>query len=170
VLTTLVFREREIQTKEGQWRLVRIMPYRTHENLIDGLVITFVDIDWLKRAQRSDNEARAHSEDIVDAIDTGLLVVDAQQTVVSANRAFYDLFATSSKRVIGQRLNAFGDGLGNLSKLIDAFPELIADGDRAAIEIARVTPRPNDVELAISARRLSDRNEPSVLVIFEPQG
>ncbi|HTU62636.1 MAG TPA: PAS domain-containing protein, partial [Polyangiales bacterium] len=40
VLSTLVFREREIQTKEGSWRLMRIMPYRTHENLIDGLVMT----------------------------------------------------------------------------------------------------------------------------------
>ena len=31
-MRSLVFREREIQTKNDEWRLMRIMPYRTHEN------------------------------------------------------------------------------------------------------------------------------------------
>ena len=44
VLDTLVFREREVRSNKGKWYLMRIMPYRTSENLIDGLTVTFVEI------------------------------------------------------------------------------------------------------------------------------
>jgi two-component system CheB/CheR fusion protein len=60
VLRTLVFREREIQTKDGEWRMMRIMPYRTHENLIDGLVITFVDIDRFRRGAAAGAAPQPH--------------------------------------------------------------------------------------------------------------
>jgi two-component system CheB/CheR fusion protein len=61
VLRTLVFREREIQTKSGEWRLMRIMPYRTHENLIDGLVMTFIDIDRFRRHASDSETTRSHT-------------------------------------------------------------------------------------------------------------
>ncbi len=41
VLETLVYKERQVETKSGEWFLLRIMPYRTTENLIDGGVLTF---------------------------------------------------------------------------------------------------------------------------------
>jgi PAS domain S-box-containing protein len=43
VLRTLVFKETEVSTRDGRWFMVRIMPYRTIENVIDGVVITFTD-------------------------------------------------------------------------------------------------------------------------------
>jgi len=48
VLRTLVFHEKQVQTKDGRWYRVRIMPYRTQENVIDGVVITFIDITEIK--------------------------------------------------------------------------------------------------------------------------
>ena len=44
VLRTLVFKEMEVATNEGAWYMMRIVPYRTSDNVIDGLVITFIDI------------------------------------------------------------------------------------------------------------------------------
>ena len=44
VLRTLVFAQKEIPTNEGRWYSVRIMPYRTFDDRIDGLVITFINI------------------------------------------------------------------------------------------------------------------------------
>ena len=44
VMRTLVFSEKAVATSDGRWFLVRIMPYRTLDNRIDGVVITFVDI------------------------------------------------------------------------------------------------------------------------------
>ena len=44
VIRSLVFSERQVPTKNGRWYNVRIMPYRTIENVIDGVVVTFINI------------------------------------------------------------------------------------------------------------------------------
>ncbi|MGE5222543.1 MAG: CheR family methyltransferase [Omnitrophica WOR_2 bacterium] len=49
VVNTLVSRAIEVQAKDGAWYLINIRPYRTLENVIDGAVITFVDITQQKR-------------------------------------------------------------------------------------------------------------------------
>jgi two-component system, chemotaxis family, CheB/CheR fusion protein len=49
VLATLQTREREVRTEDGQWFLMRVNPYRTRTNLIDGLVLTFTDISERKK-------------------------------------------------------------------------------------------------------------------------
>jgi two-component system CheB/CheR fusion protein len=51
VLRTLVFIERQIVSKSGAWYSVRIMPYRTSDDIIDGLVLTFTDITALKKME-----------------------------------------------------------------------------------------------------------------------
>ncbi|MFP4588122.1 MAG: chemotaxis protein CheB [Desulfohalobiaceae bacterium] len=51
VLDTLVPLEREVQTIEGKWYMMRIMPYRTRQDRIQGAVLTFRDVDAQKKAQ-----------------------------------------------------------------------------------------------------------------------
>ncbi len=51
VLATLVGVEKIEQSAEGRWYVLRIFPYRTVANLVEGVVITFVDISELKRAE-----------------------------------------------------------------------------------------------------------------------
>jgi two-component system, chemotaxis family, CheB/CheR fusion protein len=51
VLRTLVFNETEIETNDQRWFNVRIMPYRTLDDRIDGLVITFIDISKAKKLE-----------------------------------------------------------------------------------------------------------------------
>ena len=59
VLRTLAYKEVEVQSSTGQWYLMRIMPYRTSVNVIEGLVMTFVDIDPLKKTEQKLAEATA---------------------------------------------------------------------------------------------------------------
>ncbi len=53
VLENLVPKETEVQTKTGEWYFLRIRPYRTLENVIEGAVITFTEISVMKQAQES---------------------------------------------------------------------------------------------------------------------
>jgi two-component system, chemotaxis family, CheB/CheR fusion protein len=62
VLRTLVFIEKQVATRDGRWFLVRIMPYRTLENRIDGVVITFSNITEAKRLEAQLRQARAGTE------------------------------------------------------------------------------------------------------------
>ena len=56
VLRTLVFRETNIPTNDQRWYMVRIMPYRTYNDHIDGLVITFIDITHAKKLEEELNK------------------------------------------------------------------------------------------------------------------
>ena len=51
VLRTLVFQERQVKTQSEHWYRVRIMPYRTQDDVIDGVVITFIDINEIKKLE-----------------------------------------------------------------------------------------------------------------------
>lgn len=51
VLRTLAFQEKQVTTHDGRWCRVRIMPYRTQDNVIDGVVITFIDITEIKHLE-----------------------------------------------------------------------------------------------------------------------
>lgn len=59
VLDTLESKDIEVQTKTGVWYLLRIRPYRTIEDFIKGAVITFTDINEIKRAEEIMKEAKA---------------------------------------------------------------------------------------------------------------
>jgi two-component system CheB/CheR fusion protein len=49
VLDTLVPKEREVRTADGKWYLARIQPYRTLDNVIEGVVLTFTEVTDFKR-------------------------------------------------------------------------------------------------------------------------
>ncbi|CAB1061908.1 Multidomain signal transduction protein including CheB-like methylesterase, CheR-like methyltransferase and BaeS-like histidine kinase [Olavius sp. associated proteobacterium Delta 1] len=51
VINDLAFREKEVQSKDGRFYSIRTAPYRTSENVIDGVVITFVDVSQAKRLE-----------------------------------------------------------------------------------------------------------------------
>ena len=51
VLRTLVFTQKEVPANNGRWFLIRIMPYRTFDDRIDGIVITFINITDQKKIE-----------------------------------------------------------------------------------------------------------------------
>jgi two-component system CheB/CheR fusion protein len=60
VLRTLAFSDREVATADGRWFQVKIMPYRTQQNMINGVVITFNDVSRAKHLEAALREA-AHT-------------------------------------------------------------------------------------------------------------
>jgi two-component system CheB/CheR fusion protein len=62
VLRTLVFIEKQVATRDGRWFLVRIMPYHTLDNRIDGVVITFSNITEAKRLEAQLRQTRAETK------------------------------------------------------------------------------------------------------------
>jgi two-component system CheB/CheR fusion protein len=66
VLRTLVFSEKQIAARDGRWFLVRIMPYRTMEEVIDGLVITFSNITAAKTLETQLREENARLKRLLE--------------------------------------------------------------------------------------------------------
>ena len=103
VIDTLSVRESEVQDRQGHWYSLRIRPYRTLENKIDGAVILLVDVDTLRRA-------REYAESIVATVRESLLVLDGNLRVQSASRSFYATFQVTPEETEGRFLYELGGG------------------------------------------------------------
>ena len=146
VLTSLTPLGREIEAEGGAWYVRRILPYRTQDNRIDGVVITFADISEIKAAEREIRAARAYSDSIIDTIRQPLVVLDAELQVVSANRSFYRTFGLTREETVGRILEIADDGC----------PEIM--GLRSFLGRVRVEPVPvEDYEVEIELPLLGRR-------------
>jgi two-component system CheB/CheR fusion protein len=109
--------EREVRTRGDAWYLVRIQPYRTLDNVIDGVVLTFTDISRRVEAEAAVEAARAMAEGIVNTVRQALIVLDAGLRVVTASQSFYRRFHVSSDDTLGRRLYELGNGQWNIPAL-----------------------------------------------------
>ena len=94
VLDTLVPKEVQVETGDGHWYNMRILPYRTADNVIDGVVMTFADIDRARSRRRNPvrETAREFAESIIATIREPLVVLDGDLRIISASRSFYETF------------------------------------------------------------------------------
>ncbi|HSB72459.1 MAG TPA: chemotaxis protein CheB [Candidatus Methylomirabilis sp.] len=132
VLDTLVPTEIEVQTLAGVWYSLRIRPYRTLDNVIEGGVITFVEITEqkamqgkLQEAARVAREAQAYAEQVLDTVHEPILVLQADLRVCSANHAYYAFFRTTPEETVGRPLAELGDGRWNLPALRTALEDVL---------------------------------------------
>ena len=125
VLQTLVVKEREVQVADGSWFAMRILPYRTSKNTIDGLVLTFMDITKMKKAEQVVEAARGVAASIVETVREPLLVLDDQLRVVSANQSFYRIFQVTPREVEQQLLYHLCNGAWNIPALRRLLEEVL---------------------------------------------
>lgn len=132
VLRTLVFKQMELQTNDGLWYQMRILPYRTTNNVIDGVVITFSDINKLKKTAEEiavlSKEvllAREYADNIIDTVRESLIILDSDLKVISANRSFYKMFNTVSGKTVGKFIYDLDDKKWELPQLRKLLEEII---------------------------------------------
>jgi len=116
VLDNLVPIEREVKTLNGNWYLARVQPYRTLENMIDGVVLTFTNITESTRAIAM-QEARLLAESIVNTVREPLIVLNDTLKVVTASRSFYQSFQVTPEETVGRTIYELGDGQWNIPAL-----------------------------------------------------
>jgi two-component system CheB/CheR fusion protein len=88
VLKTLAFKQREVHSRKGMWYAMRIMPYRTMENVIDGVVMTFIDITEHKRILEFAKETEEKYQITCRATRDGIVLVDEQGLIAECNPEF----------------------------------------------------------------------------------
>lgn len=125
VLQTLVFQEREVQSTDGEWYVLRILPYRTARNTIDGLVVTFLKVTAAKKAELAAREGQNFAESIIQTVRQPLIVLDGQFRVVTANQAFYQTFHLSPAEVEQQHFYQVGQGEWDIPALRRLLEEIL---------------------------------------------
>lgn len=157
VLQTLVITEREVQGADGSWFFMRILPYRTSRNTIDGLVLTFLDITKIKKAEQVAQAARGMASSIVETVREPLLVLDDQLRVISVNQSFYRTFQVTPREVEQQLLYHLCDGAWNIPELRSILEEVLPK--RTSFQdfvVEKTFPRVGLKALVLNGRQLEE--------------
>lgn len=155
VLKSLVGKVTEIETTDGAPYLVRVLPYRTMDHTIDGLVLTFDNIDELKKAQRIAATSLAYSESVVNTVRELLLVIDHELRVVRANERFYRLFQLEPRQVEGQLIYRLADDAWDIPRLRELLNDILPDkGGFEDYALEHDFPRLGRRSFLLNARRL----------------
>ena len=99
VLHTLARQELEVQDEKGVWYSMRIMPYRTLENVIDGVVINFVDVSKVKEIIQL-NRLATVVRDSNDAI----TVLDLAGNILAWNKGATQMYGWSEAEALKMNL------------------------------------------------------------------
>ena len=102
VLQTLVQVERQISTPDGDWFAARILPYRMLDNMIDGVVVTFVDITGIKQTEellRKANELHRLAVVVRDAHDA-ITVQDMDGRIIAWNPGAVRMYGWSETEAL----------------------------------------------------------------------
>src|SRR4030095_1849698 len=108
VIETMSTREEEIQNTEGRVFSLRVRPYVTSDNKIDGAVLVLVDITDLKLTERRIVEQRNYAQAIIRTVQHPLLVLDDKLCVKTANESFYRTFQVSPTKTQGRSIYELG--------------------------------------------------------------
>ena len=166
VLDTLASTEIEVQTNQGRWHLMRIRPYRTLDNVIEGAVITFVDITDRKEMESALRAARLRAENVVDAIREPIVVLDAELRVVSANRAFYLLLGTQPATTIGRGLAELDSNRFDDHALRGLLERAATTGVGFDDYVLPATTPARSGSLRLSARPIADHSDPGLSIVL----
>ena len=167
VLDTLLPRELPVRTTSNEWFNVRIMPYRTLENVIEGVVMTFSDITALKAVETEARIARDYAQSIVDTIREPLLVLNGRFEVISASRSFYRTFGETPEGTVGRTLYRLGNGQWDIPRLHELLEVVLPkDVGFENVEIEHDFPAIGNKVMRLNARRIAGEAGTTQLILL----
>ena len=169
VLDTLGPREIEVQDRDGHWYLLRVRPYRTNDNKIEGLVVVLVDIDQLRQIQQELRDARDFATSVIESIPLPLAVLDGELKIRSTNEAFCALAGSTGKQLEHRFFPDLAAALWGLEQPLQSQLTELRRGtnERSSFQFEYRTHGEQSRVFLIRARTLHPEREPFLLLTFE---
>ncbi len=167
VIDSLTPKEFEVKCTRGHWWSVRVRPYKTSDNRIDGAVIAAFEIDTLKLSVQQMVQSRKFAESLVQTIRHPVLVLDGDLTVQFVNRAFCQLFHLSEEVVQSHRIYTIAEHGWDVPKLRVLLEDMLPHN--AAItdyEIEHDFPFIGRKVLRVNALRLAYNGEKDHVIVL----
>ncbi|MBL1263094.1 chemotaxis protein CheB [Methylomicrobium sp. RS1] len=166
VLESLIPYERELYIGDNTWMMARIQPYRTLDNIIDGVVLTFTDITSRVKEIAS-QDALVRAESIVSLVHQPLLVLTEALKVVSASQAFYREFGLAPEETIGKEIFQLKAGLSDFTELRRLLENVLANEQPIkGFKLEREIPGIGRRRLEINASRIMGKiNMPQMILL-----
>lgn len=160
VIANVHEREREVRDKNGRWYSLRVRPYITLDNEVDGAVLVLLDIDALKRALE-------YAEAIIRTVREPLLVLDENLRVRTANRSFYEEFQVSPAETENRFIYDLGNRQWAIPKLRTALEEILPESNEFQnFEVEHDFESIGHRTMLLNARRLAQQSNGAHLILL----
>ena len=167
VLETLRPYESELPIGNDAWMLVRIQPFRTLDNIINGVVLTFTDITLRVVAMAAQQRALALADSIVNSIHEPFLVLDSNLKVISASPSFYREFQVSAETTLGQRIYNLGNHQWDIPALRELLETVLPNNQTfAGYQVAHDFPGIGHRKLVLDARSIAGETGAPHLILL----
>jgi two-component system CheB/CheR fusion protein len=128
--------EREVRDRDGRWYSLRVRPYKSLDQRIEGAVLALVDIDANKRQAIELQEAQHFAEAILECVREPVLVLDGDLSVRRANPEFLRQFKVGPEETEGRPISELGNGQWDTPELQKVLARVLSQ--RRAIDGLRV--------------------------------
>lgn len=170
VIDTVHEQTRDVQDKLGRWYSLRVRPYMTLDNKVDGAVLVLVDVDTLKRSEQAVAAARNYAEAIIRTARDALIVLRGDLRVDTANEAFYKMFKTAPGQTEGIPIFEIAGGAWEMPKLRTLLEEVLPRNSFFHdFEVTNDFPRLGKRTMLLNAQRLQldDGTSPKILLSIQ---
>jgi two-component system CheB/CheR fusion protein len=171
VISTVREREREVQDRDGHCYSLRVLPYMSQDNKVDGAVLVLVDISDLKRTEQEVKAARNYAEATIRTARDPLVILRADLRVNTANEAFYKTFKVTPKQTEGRLINELGNRQWAIPKLRMLLEDILPRNSFFnEFEVTHDFPEIGSRTMLLNARRLDldgGGTSPMILLAFE---
>ncbi len=141
VLKTLMSVETPIATNDGRWFNVRILPYRTLDDHIDGLVLTFVEITTTKHAEDMLAISETSFRRLFESAKDGILILDAATgKIKNVNPFLVELLGYSKEQFLEKaiwEIGFFKDIIANKAKFLELQQKELVRYENLPLETAK---------------------------------
>ena len=132
-----------------------MQPYRTLDNVIAGVVLTFTTVTDYKLASEAVKRAQVLAEGIINTVSEPLIVLDSALQVVSAGHSFYRHFRVTPEDTVGRKIYDLGNGQWAIPALRELLENIlpqkqVMDGYVVEHDFPRLGPR----RMVLNARRI----------------
>ena len=167
VLETLGPREIEVQDRDGRWHLLRVRPYRTADNRIEGLVVVLFDIDQMRRIQQGIREARDFASSMMESIPIPVVILEKDCTIRAMNSAFRELTRMRPNDLTGRFLPDLVKQLWGTDSFSERLGAMAEANVEEVLEFEFQAPLPEEMTLRIRGRSLSSDGKQVILMTME---
>lgn len=158
VLDTLTPKETDVQTIDGKWYTMRIRPYRTLDNVIEGVVITFFDITEMRKSQELLAQANAQIPLAIAVRDSqdAILVLNLDGGIMAWNPVAQRLFGWTEQEALGMNVR---DIVPNemRGEEINKLRQIAEGGELKQYKSQRLTKNGKLITVALTATYLIDQ-------------
>jgi len=163
VIDTMIVKEQDIRAKDGHWYSLRIRPYRTLENKIDGATVTFLDIDAVKKSQLA--------EAVLETVREPILVLTSSLRVVAANPPLLRLLNADRQAILHRLVYELDGGRLDVPPLRSLLEEgLLQKQDVDDLPLELDLPQLGIRSVHAKARRLKGDHEGGDLILLALEG